>query len=462
MPDSVTGRRQTWSAAALVAGVAFAIYALSGARDITLAHYGFDGGELITATVTGGIPHPTGYPLYVWLNRWLAWVPVSPVAYRFNLFSALTTALAAGVVAATSCRQPLTRRRRLGAIAAGLTVAFTPSIWQQATIAEVYGLNLLCVSALLWSLENTRDRAVAGWLWGISITTHLTSLLLFPLIARHVWRGVPGDGWRCAGGVTLGLLPTLALPWLASPEAPVSWGNPETFTGWWAIVSGAQYRANVLAVHPLSRLGPMASFMGAQFAWVGWIALAWALRHRSTWLEATVSLVFIGYAMTYAAVDYTVFALPALLLLGRALPLAFEQRPGVALVLPFLLIALNFVPIARTNAYTVRQAILPTLSTAPEDAVVITPGDGTTGILWYLQHVEGVRADVCLVDYNLFQFDWYRANVAITCPDIFVPATDDLAALQRVNQSERSVCTFDFARGTATLTCGRKGASESH
>ena len=70
------------------------------ARDLTWAFYSGDGGELITAVMTGGIPHPPGYPTYLLLGRLAALLPVTPIAYRFALLSAFCGAITAAMTAA--------------------------------------------------------------------------------------------------------------------------------------------------------------------------------------------------------------------------------------------------------------------------------------------------------------------------------------------------------------------------
>jgi len=44
-------------------GVLF-VYILSMPTDLTWSYFGGDGGEIITASFTLGIPHPPGYPTY--------------------------------------------------------------------------------------------------------------------------------------------------------------------------------------------------------------------------------------------------------------------------------------------------------------------------------------------------------------------------------------------------------------
>jgi hypothetical protein len=79
---------------------ALLVYVLTLAPDLTWANFGTDGGELITAAVTLGVPHPPGYPTYVLLGKLISLIPMGTVAYRFNLFSAVCVSLARACVAA--------------------------------------------------------------------------------------------------------------------------------------------------------------------------------------------------------------------------------------------------------------------------------------------------------------------------------------------------------------------------
>src|SRR5512140_1586656 len=74
------------------------IYLRTLAPGLTWANGGSDGGDLIAAAATGGIAHPTGYPLYLLLARLFQCLPIGNLAFRTNLMSAFFTALAATLV----------------------------------------------------------------------------------------------------------------------------------------------------------------------------------------------------------------------------------------------------------------------------------------------------------------------------------------------------------------------------
>src|SRR5436309_3556915 len=88
-------RRVDWLAFGLTALLVFIGYYLTIAPDLTLE----DSGELAVGSFYAGVPHPPGYPvwtLYTWLFTLL---PVSNIAYRVALSSAVAAAFACGLLA---------------------------------------------------------------------------------------------------------------------------------------------------------------------------------------------------------------------------------------------------------------------------------------------------------------------------------------------------------------------------
>ncbi len=131
-----------------------------------------DSGELATAGDWLGVPHPPGYPLWTmcaWVFcRVFGWVTYQghpTPAWAISLMSAVFGALAAGCTAmliTSSARDMLRgeagegasdRHRDMMALAGGLggslVFAFSPVMWSQATIVEIYSLNALF---LMWVL----------------------------------------------------------------------------------------------------------------------------------------------------------------------------------------------------------------------------------------------------------------------------------------------------------------------
>ena len=188
---------------ALVLGVlALAVYVRTLAPDVL---YG-DSAEFQTLAYTLGMTHSTGYPVYLLLGRLLGFLPVGSPAWRINLLSAVSAAVALGCVFLLV--RHLTRSRFgavLGSVALGLSYTF----WSQAVIAEVYTPALAFLAAimlLLWRWQ--RDPAghdhlllFATLLTGLSLGVHLFVVLLVPTeIAFLAWTWYAsrktGYNWR--------------------------------------------------------------------------------------------------------------------------------------------------------------------------------------------------------------------------------------------------------------------------
>ncbi|MBK9051387.1 MAG: DUF2723 domain-containing protein [Chloroflexi bacterium] len=186
--------------------LALGVYLLTLAPDLTWAYFGVDGGELIAAATTLGVPHPPGYPTYTLLGHLISLIPLGTLPFRFNLLSALCMATAAAFVTASagefrvssfefrvsslkSLSLPVSQSPVSIPLLTGLTFAFAELVWSQAVITEVYALNLACLGLFLWLLLNHRPAFWVGLALGLSLTTHLSSGLMVPLA---VW------GWAAA------------------------------------------------------------------------------------------------------------------------------------------------------------------------------------------------------------------------------------------------------------------------
>ena len=177
-----------WLEASALAVAVTALYA-SGACPTV---YVGDSGELVTAVATLGIPHPTGYPLYVLLGHvWTMLVPVGEPAWRMSVFSAVCGGAAAGVLYAVIRREgwPAT-----AALTGALLFAAAPSEWGEANVQRVYTLNALFVALALWAAQSWVRRPTQGrlarvfFVCGLGATNHVFMALIAAAIARS---GVP-------------------------------------------------------------------------------------------------------------------------------------------------------------------------------------------------------------------------------------------------------------------------------
>ncbi len=421
----------------LVPIAALGVYLATMPGTITWAHYGADGGDLITAAYVLGVPHPPGYPLYVVIGHLFTWLPWGTVAFRLHLLSAVSAAGAAGLLAAA-----VARRTSLPAgLVAGLVFAFGPVMWSQAIIAEVYAVNALVVAGVLWVAlasggddQRTRGNAgfVLGFLWGLGWTTHLTTALLAPLVWQKIEarRRQVGNRavWQASAGWLLGLSPFLLLPVLAAGRPVINWGDPLTVERWWRVVTGEIYRGYAFSL-PLAdwpgRAAALAQFAAGQLTLPGVLLAAWAAyrlkwHRRSQARGAILSAVLIAvYALVYNTADSHVLLIPAWMLAAGLLAVGVHRLAQisprktwlgwVALVIPVYLLIANW---GITSLRGDREAVdfgAAVLEQSPPDALVYTETDRHTFALWYSRFAEGARPDLTVINRDLLAQPWYQA-----------------------------------------------------
>ncbi|MBI4787536.1 MAG: DUF2723 domain-containing protein [Chloroflexi bacterium] len=177
----------------LALALAFAcllVYVRTLAPDVVDA----DGGEFQFAAWNFSFVHPTGYPLFLILGGLFQHlVPVGNPAYRLNLFTAITAALAVGMVYLVV--NEFTRRRAAAVIAAAL-FAVSRTFWFDAGAAETYALNaffvaLLVFLALRWQAQPDAKRfALFCFAHGLALTHHRTIILWLPAFALFFLTGL--------------------------------------------------------------------------------------------------------------------------------------------------------------------------------------------------------------------------------------------------------------------------------
>ena len=244
-------RLQVRSAAALGAGgVALLVYGLTLAPSIVQG----DSAELTVAAHSLGVPHSTGYPLYMllgWVFTHLA--PLGDVAARMNLFSAVCAAAAVGVAAALAGR--LLRATWAG-LGAALLFGFSLTFWSQAVVAEVYALHVLLTGSVILCLLAWDAGRGTGWLrgaallYGLCFTHHLSSLFLAPALLWLVFTSRRRAEFRRELRWTLplflvALLLYAYLPLAARRNPAVNWNDPVNWDNFLYHVLGRQYRGRM-------------------------------------------------------------------------------------------------------------------------------------------------------------------------------------------------------------------------
>lgn len=417
------GRGDLGAAGGIFAGL-FAIYALGASPTI----YVGDSGELVTAVHLLGIPHPSGYPLYVLLGKlWTLLVPAGSIAFRMSLFSSACASAACALLFLVARRM---KAGRPAALFGALILAFAPSFWSQANIQRVYALNALFVilaTGLAWLWHETgRDRwlITAFLACGVGATNHLfmgvlgVCLGLFVLVTRPSLLRRPRVALLSGLAFLAGLVPYLYLPIRSRMNPRLDWGNPETLEGFLDVVFRQDFWNRAWYEGPadllVAGLDYLASF-GPELAWLGAAAALAALvagwKGRGLFLALPLmimganaasmalhgSRVDLFFWHRYYIPSYVMAALLAGLGADRVARMLPRRAAPALLLIPLAALLVGWRDHDRSR-YAVSESFSRTvLSSLPPGAHLIATDDNILFTSMYLHLVEGVRPDVNLI-----------------------------------------------------------------
>ncbi|MEW5829993.1 MAG: DUF2723 domain-containing protein [Chloroflexota bacterium] len=434
----------------------FSIYLATLAPGLTWANDGADGGDLITAAATGGVPHPSGYPVYLLVARLFQFIPIGPLAFRTNLLSALAAVaaslLAYGIV--TRLPDSPSAGDRLAGFFAGLSFGLSPILWSQAVITEVYTLHAAFVALAIFLALRPPPRVperldrLRGLVSGLAVGNHLTAVFLLPVALLGGWSADRKIAWKSLGRVSAwlgaGLLVYLTLPLRALSRSPVNWGNPVSLENFLWLVTGELYQGRLFDIgfaEVLQRLQAIAALLVRQFDLPGislaLIGLIYFFKPtRLYFVTLYIAAVFSLFTVFYTSFDSYVYLIPVFLsfsiwiglgiggLARAAGRFARSYRTLAWFLLPvfFLSLAVSRWPQVdasrdtRAGAFGARM-----MDSLPENAVIFADGDRAIFALWTFHFALGQRPDLTVIATDLIHFDWYAESLRETYPSTNFP-----------------------------------------
>jgi len=462
-----------------------------------------DSGELILAAYGLGVAHPPGVPLWIMLTHIASLVPVGNVAVRINFSSAIFAALACAMltlvvaellITASSFVAPRRKNRPVRqasniesantggllifapAVAAGLLMAFSRTLWAYATITEVYALNALLILLIFFLVIRWRRRIIetqtnstaeetthdawiyaAAFVFGLAMGVHhVTVALTLPAVAVVVYRT---EGLKFftsrrllySALISIGALILVYsyLPWAASRSPAMNWGNTRSLQEIWWHITGRQYRVffsfSSATVGPqfvefcrmaLREFGfpwlPLTLFLGA-----AGFASAYKRDRTAFWFLLLIVLADLAYSLSYEiAEDKDAYYLPAFISIAIAaglgvrwlIQLAASKRspiwtPYVAAATAIVLtsataLAANWSFNNRRRDFIAADYVQNLFSTIAPNGLVLTQDWQVASPILYVQEVEQRRPDVKVVDINLLRRSWYFDYLNHAHPDL--------------------------------------------
>eukprot|EP00698_Gefionella_okellyi_P021470 TRINITY_DN6974_c0_g1_i1.p1 TRINITY_DN6974_c0_g1~~TRINITY_DN6974_c0_g1_i1.p1 ORF type:complete len:710 (+),score=152.25 TRINITY_DN6974_c0_g1_i1:75-2204(+) len=432
-----------------------------------------DSGEMITSAYTMGVAHPPGYPLFLMIGKLFTLLPMGSVAWRVNLMSAVSDALAAGLLYLTAARW---LGNLIDPIACAAAFAFTPLIWTYALVAEVFALNNFLISLLLYlalcfyQTKRTIYACSGAMVIGLGLCNqHTIVMYALPLIVCTMFVGWQKLGSPlafaklCVSGL-VGLLPYLHLPLMAylNPSFPPStWGDHVTLAGILKHFLRQEYGTFQLASgHDKQsqwavRLWLLAKNYTEELWYVGTVATVAGVvlslkskQHRPYgillmsifvfYLIAFNSLanldvydtLFLGvqarfWQQTYI-IMYLWLALGVAWIREKVLAVNMPRREVLSAAVLILcaggLVVAHYHEVDQHDYYMTEDWARAIIGPLPPDSLLLLKSDHIDFPIRYLQFVEGYRLDVQALDLDLLTYHWIRKHQRQHTPNIEFPA----------------------------------------
>ncbi len=420
-----------------------------------------DSGELAAVAGTMGVAHPTGYPLFSVLGRFVTMLPVGDEEIiKFNTFAAMLTATGLVfffrmMVLMLRWTRPRTSpgfsnsitddlRTKLAAAAGTLTLGFSTTTWAQSTSVEVYAVHVMLLSIVLYAalrgaLETLNKSEasspflfLAAYVLGLSFTNHLTTLLVLPALVYLFLRTFRDGkerfyyGSRLAPWFFLGLSVYFFLPLRALQRPPLNWGYVTDLERLAWHISGRQYRSWIFTSFE-SAAQQFSYFVHNLSNEFNWLALAFALFGLvALWMRNREMLYFWGIAFVgclFYSINYDIHDIDSYFLLAY-ISLGVFVTTGIVwlvnlgtklrwlwlpvLAIPLVQVAQNFSSVDESDNTLVRDYTLNILENLDSNAVVFSyQWDYFVSPALYFQTIKKIRQDVVVIDKELFRRSWY-------------------------------------------------------
>lgn len=506
--------RLRYLAAAAVFAVSLAVYLYTMAPTVTLV----DSGELILASAGLGVAHPPGFPLYLILAHLASLIPLGNIAVRVHAASALFGALAAAVMTLLVVELMLTlllhkeprkkkkkeKQRDTGdetpasisralvmipAVIAGLLLAFSRTLWEYATIAEVYTLSSLLMLTILWlmfawrrefdkELPSYRRLYFAAAVFGLAMGVHhVTTAFFLPSLALLVYT-TAGRQFFTSKRILFAALISFAgliavytyLPLAASRSPMMNWGEPTTFGAVWRHITGRQYQA-YFDLEP-DRLLDLGRFLLREWGFVWFpatllLAIAglvdrYRRDRRSFAFLTTVICIDVLYCIIYPiSEDRDAYYLPTFIAMTLAAaygvrwaadalprPASMRLTPShlavAMLAVPILAFAANFSYSDRHRFYVAHDYVDNIFASVEPGGMVLTSDWQAYSPSFYIRDVEGERKDVVFIDINLLRRSWYFGYLDKAFPELMAASRDKVVPFREELRSwDRDPAAYD-------------------
>gem|GEM_PF-3357298 len=432
----------------------FLLYFITLATNVTFE----DSGELITAGYTLSIPHPPGYPLFVLIAKIFSFIPIGNIEFRINLLSALFASLAISIMFITLYNTAKKLKLEHPEILSSYTVtlfAISTTVWNIATVTEVYALNLFLFAVQLYLLmklvESSKKKYFNLFIYisGIALTVHQTSifmLLIFgALFVIKKWYKLFSikDYIIFVFLFLLGFSVYLYLPIRANPLLPLNWGNPSNIKNLISVILRKQYGTlpginlslhdilfQLRAVNPIYEVyfksndlflfTPINIILLVGFLFLFYKGIK---RVNERYIIFILSSIILLYTLILIILTETpigkiftlkVFIIPAWIGFYFFVTIglfSLIRKVHFLWLLIFILIVLNFMPHNNREYKYTSDYAKNIFKNADYGAIIFTIKDNETFPLWDLIYVKNKRPDLIIINTVILSEQWYLTQI---------------------------------------------------
>lgn len=220
-------------------------------HNLSTGIYGGDSGDFVTAILTRGIPHPSGYPLYTLLGILFSFLSLTEsIVWKISLVSALISSLS--VIVMYLLVKEITKNKTISLIGSLLLAFFYP-FWIYAEVPEIFALHSFFVLVIVYlvvlylRLKSSKVLCALFLAFGLSLTNNEISILLLPaiilllMVSIKTIRITKRDVFLYAGCFIVGLLPYVYIPLASLHHPAINWEHTNTLQGFLDLVSRQEY-----------------------------------------------------------------------------------------------------------------------------------------------------------------------------------------------------------------------------
>lgn len=455
--------------------IPFVVYLITLAPGVTF----IDSGELSLASVTLGVAHPTGYPLFTMLGKIFTLIPVGDEVYRLNLMSAFISSASLLIffnlisflfelLNEAQKTKTLSEDSLLNlSLASTLILAFTLTYWKASTSIEVYSLHsffLILNIFLFLKLCFGKEKKITGNYWilfafvlGLSFTNHLSVIFLAPAflylyfaefgisknsILRLIFLSIP-----FAAGLTVYIY-----LFVRADSGAFNWGNTYNFDNFLRHFTAKEFEGRMFtgSENVKKQFGFLTANLPKEFLYIPVFFVIPGL--IMLWQKSKNLLIFflllivttIFFSVNYNIPDISNYFLPVYIsvtvLIGIGFMLILEKLSGknksslsyIFLILPVIILSFNYESANESKDNYVKEYTGNVYKYAPQNSIIISKlWDFLVSPSLYYQNVAGIRPDIIIIDKELLKRSWYLNYLKNKYPVLYDNSKPEFDAFEK-------------------------------